>query len=536
MKKVSVIIPCYNEEATIVELLSRVENADFGDWQKEIIVVDDGSSDGTRGLLNDYKDKPEYRVIFHEKNKGKGGVERTAIEVASGDYLVIQDADLEYNPIEIKKLLDHVDNTGAHVVFGSRNLDGAWKRAYNGFFYISIGVWFSTKVINVLYGLKLTDAWTCYKLFSKEVSKKAKFIGNGFEADYIFIGEVAVSGYDIDEVLISHEPRTVEEGKKIRYADGLKSLHLIIKHRLSNLNKKKRVLDEKGKKRQRKVMEAVVCPECYGQLKESGESLTCEIHGKYGKSPQGVPLLVDNGVYLEHEQEHLTGINWLKSFFKQFPRFYYYFIWGVFCPVLRVFNGPKKIFSFLDRESLILDIGSGPQRVDDDIISLDIFPFQGVDIAADATNLPFKDSSIDGLINESILEHVEKPQKVTAEMMRVVKPGGYIYTSVPFIHPFHASPDDYNRWTTSGLRALFKDMDEVEMGVRSGPWSAFLIFMAYWLGSIFSFGSRKKAPFIAHMFMLILGPLKVLDYVFALIPGADVVSAHVYIIVKKPTS
>lgn len=533
-KKLSVIIPSYNEEATIKEILQRVENADFGHWQKEIIVVDDGSKDKTREILENYKEKPEYKIVFHEVNKGKGGVEHTAIALSTGDYLIIQDADLEYNPAEIKKLLDFVDKTGAQVVFGSRNMDSAWKRAYNGFFFISIGVWFSTKVINLLYGLHLTDAWTCYKLFSREVSEKAKFIGNGFEADYIFIGEVAVAGYDIEEVLITHNPRTVEEGKKIRYGDGFKSLKLILKHRLSNLITKTPAFNEKTKKRQEKVKSVIVCPKCHNSLRNNEGFYICERDGNFSISELNVPVLVDQKVFNNHEEEHNSGINWLKSFFKQFPKIYYYFIWGIFCPVLMIQNGPKKIFNYLNRNSVIVDIGAGPQRIDENILSLDVFPFDGVDIVADAEHLPFKDNSIDGAISESVLEHVKSPKEAVSEMIRVIKPGGYIYTSAPFIHPFHASPDDFNRWTTSGLKELFNGLEIVESGVRSGPWSAFLMFLAYWLGVVFSFGSKKRAPFIAHIFMLVLGPLKIFDYFFAKIPGSEAVSAHLYIIAKKP--
>src|SRR3989344_6269628 len=116
-KTVTVIIPCFNEEATIGELLSRVERADFGLWQKEILVVDDGSTDRSGAILDTYRTKPGYTIVFHDTNRGKGEAERTAIRHAKGDYLVLQDADLEYNPEEIRKLLKVVDETGAHVVF-----------------------------------------------------------------------------------------------------------------------------------------------------------------------------------------------------------------------------------------------------------------------------------------------------------------------------------------------------------------------------------------------------------------------------------
>lgn len=531
--KLSIIIPCYNEEATIVELLRRVEAANLGAWKREIIVVDDGSKDSTRNILNNYKGRSEYNIIFHEKNQGKGGAERTAIAMATGDYIIIQDADLEYNPIEIKKLLDHVDNTGAHVVFGSRNMDTAWGRMMNGFFFISIGVWFSTKVINLLYGLYLTDAWTCYKLFSKEVSERAKFIGNGFEADYIFIGDVAVAGYSIDEVLISHKPRTVKEGKKIRYMDGITSLKLILMHRLTHLvSGDKKTYNTKMENKYIQMQNFLVCPKCHGMLIEKKDELLCEAHGVYKKSKLGAPMLIDKRIFTENKDKHHSGINWLKSFLKQFPKIYYG-IWHIFCPVLMVQNGPKKILSLLPKNSVILNIGSGPERLGKEFINIDAFPFPEVDIVADAENLPFRNSSVDAVVSESLLEHVPNPNAVAKEMMRILKPDGLLYASAPFIHPYHGSPGDYTRWTTSGLKSLFNDLEIVEVGVRSGPLSAFLMFFAYWLGIIFSFGSKKTAPFIAHIFMLVLGPLKYLDIIFMQIPGSEAVSAHIYFIGRK---
>jgi ubiquinone/menaquinone biosynthesis C-methylase UbiE len=122
---------------------------------------------------------------------------------------------------------------------------------------------------------------------------------------------------------------------------------------------------------------------------------------------------------------------------------------------------------------------------------------------------------------------------VAREMVRVVKSGGYIYVSAPFMHPYHASPDDFNRWTISGLKHMFSDLEIMESGVRSGPWSTFLMFMAYWLGVIFSFGSKKLSPFFAHIFMLVLGPLKYLDYIFIYMPGSDAVATHLYILGRK---
>ena len=205
----------------------------------------------------------------------------------------------------------------------------------------------------------------------------------------------------------------------------------------------------------------------------------------------GRPLLIKGKVYQEEGKKHESGINWLKSFLKQFPTLYYG-IWHLFCPVLMITNGPRKIQKFISPDTLVIDVGSGPERLGKEFINVDVFPFPEVDIVADAAQLPFRDNSIGALVNESLLEHVALPDLVAREMVRVLKPGGFLYVSAPFIHPYHASPDDFNRWTSSGLRFLFRDLEIVETGVRSGPWSALLMFLAYWLGVIFSFGSKRQ--------------------------------------------
>ena len=529
-RTVSVIIPCYNEEATILELLSRVEKADFGNWEKEIIVVDDGSKDSTRTLLSKYKERSGYKIIFQAKNGGKGVAERAGIAHATGEYLVLQDADLEYDPAEIRKLLEVVEKTGAPIVFGSRNMETHWHRIKD-FFVISLGVWGSTKFVNLLYGTSLTDAWTCYKLFSKEVASRAHFIGDGFEADYLFIGDAVAAGYKIVEVPISHKPRTVEEGKKIRYGDGVRSMRLLLSHRLTHL-RKIRSGSTKSEKEQLEIRQLLLCATCRGGLSFEENTAKCS-NGHTFSIKDGTPLLAE-GVQVEsHETKHLSGVNWLKSFLKQFPALYYT-IWHLFCPALMIQNGPKRVLKYTKEQGTIADIGSGPDQVSPHFINVDIYPFPGVDVVAHAEVLPFANETFDGLVTESLLEHVPDPKKVALEMARVLKSGGVVYASAPFIHPFHASPDDYNRFTTSALKELFPGFEVLELGVRSGPWSAFLLFLAYWLGVVFALGSRRVAPFLAHIFMLILGPFKIFDLLFAKFPGAEAVSAHLYIIARKP--
>jgi len=549
-KKLSIIIPCYNEQETIRELLDRVLEVRLPElWEKEIIVVDDGSHDGTREILQSYRDR--LTVLLRQENGGKGTAVHRGLREASGHYVLIQDADLEYDPNEIPHLLRGLEEGKGDVIYGSRNLK---KEKRQGFLIPRLGVWMITKVLNVLYGLSLTDAWTCYKLFP--ASAAADFQAGGFESELLFTAALARRELSIREVPISHHPRPVAQGKKIRYRDGVKALFMLVGDRLLHLQKPTVYIPKD-------ISRILCCPFCESRFKDSVEiesaspvlvsmrvfptflpwsapapEYLCAEHGSFPVDLARRPLLINPDALDLNTKEHVSGVNWLKSFLKQFPKLYYS-IWHLFCPVLMIRNGPRKILPLLsvrpdgpDRP-ILLDVGSGPERLGDEFINVDVYPFPEVDVVADASALPFPTGTVDGLVSESLLEHVADPTKVAAEMSRVLKSGGILYASAPFVHPYHASPDDFNRWTVSGLKALFPDLEIVESGVRSGPWSAFLMFLAYWLGVIFAFGSKKIAPILAHVFMLVLGPLKYLDLLFMSVPGADAVAAHLYIIGKK---
>lgn len=518
MRKLSIIIPCYNESKTIRELLRRVEKAPMPGWEREIIVIDDGSQDSTQVILKEYESR--IKVLYQVKNTGKGTAVQRGLREATSNYVIIQDADLEYDPQEIKNLLAVLDAGRAEVVYGSRNLHHE-KRS--GFWVQRLGVWFITKLMNFLYGFKLTDVWTCYKLFPREAGPD--FVAGHFESELLFTASLARRGYRFEEVAISHHPRSVAEGKKIRYRDGIQAIIVIILDRLVHLREQETRLakDTSG---------LVACPVCKGSLVREKDGYVCAKDGIFPIDASGRPFLISQDLQKEQSEEHTSGINWLKSFLKQFPALYYG-IWYVFCPVLMIQNGPRKIRNFISAGTSVIDIGSGPKRLGKEFINLDVYPFPEVDIVADAEHLPFHDNSIDALVSESLLEHVADPNKVAREMTRVLKKGGVLYASTPFIHVYHASPDDFTRWTISGLKKLFSGLEIIESGVRSGPWSALLMFFAYWLGVIFSFGFKKAAPFLAHIFMLVLGPLKYLDLIFARFPGAEDVSAHLYLIGRK---
>ena len=225
MHKLSIIVPCYNEERTVEELLHRVARAPLPGWEREIIVVDDGSTDGTRGILRALT--LPVKVILQDKNGGKGTAVRRGLQDATGDYALIQDADLEYDPQEIRHLLEPIDRGEAAVVYGSRAL-----RKQRGRIALRFGVWVLTQIINVLWRLRLTDACTCYKLFP--LAAKDAVAAGGFESDILLGPALARAGYGIVEVPISYTPRSVAEGKKIRYRDGLRAIIMLILDKIRN--------------------------------------------------------------------------------------------------------------------------------------------------------------------------------------------------------------------------------------------------------------------------------------------------------------
>ncbi len=225
--KLSIIIPVFNEKNTILEILKRIETVDLSDFaiEKEIIIIDDGSNDGTRDILKKLENK--YKIIYHGKNSGKGTAIRTGLKEASGDYILIQDADLEYDPKDYRKIIEYAFKNNAEVVYGSRRLNH--NNMSNLSFYLG-GV-FLTQMINFLYGTKLTDEATCYKFFKKEIIKSLTLKCRRFEFCPEVTVKIAKKGIKIYEVSINYNPRSKTEGKKIRWRDGLEALWTLIKYR-----------------------------------------------------------------------------------------------------------------------------------------------------------------------------------------------------------------------------------------------------------------------------------------------------------------
>ena len=224
--RLSVVIPVFNETHTINEIVRRVRAAPYS---KEIIIVDDGSTDGTREKLKELAKLPEARVFYHERNQGKCAALRTGFKQASGDVIVIQDADLEYDPAEYGALLQPILDGDADVVFGSRFLGGPHRVLY---FWHSVGNWVLTTFSNIFSNLNLTDMETCYKVFRREVIDGLEFKSNRFGFEPEFTSKVARKRWRVYEVPISYRGRTYEEGKKIGWKDALSALFAIIRFNL----------------------------------------------------------------------------------------------------------------------------------------------------------------------------------------------------------------------------------------------------------------------------------------------------------------
>ena len=223
--KLSVIIPVYNEEKTIGEIVRRVQATGLVD---EIVVVDDGSSDGSRAILAGLEEQGSVRVLLHEHNQGKGAAVRTGIRNANGELLLIQDADLEYDPRDYPALLKPIDEGMADVVYGSRFLGGARRPIL---FWNMVANKILTLVTNVLYNNILTDMETGYKLFRREVVQDMPLHAHGFEFEPEFTAKILKRKARIFEVPITFNPRNYAEGKKIKAGDAFIAMWTLFKYR-----------------------------------------------------------------------------------------------------------------------------------------------------------------------------------------------------------------------------------------------------------------------------------------------------------------
>ena len=228
MLKLSIVIPIYNERETLETLIAKVNAVDY---DKEILLIDDFSSDGTREVLKKYENKENFQVLYHDHNQGKGAALRTGFSNVNGDIIIIQDADLEYNPADYGTLIEPILDGRADVVYGSRFLGGPHRVL---FFWHSIGNMVLTTFSNMLTNINLTDMETGYKVFTKKVNDTLTFKCDRFGFEPEFTAKVAKNNFRIYEVPITYNGRDYSEGKKITWKDGVAAIWYIIKFKFTN--------------------------------------------------------------------------------------------------------------------------------------------------------------------------------------------------------------------------------------------------------------------------------------------------------------
>ena len=224
--KLSIVIPAYNERSTLLEIISRIRRTPY---DKEIIIVDDCSVDGTRELLKDLENDPDIRIFYHLKNMGKGAALRTGFKEAAGDIVIIQDADLEYDPADYGTLIEPIVKDNADVVYGSRFLGGPHRVL---FFWHYVGNKMLTFLSNITTNLNITDMETCYKVFRREVIQSITLTSNRFGIEPEITQKIARLNIRIYEVPISYHGRTYSEGKKIGWKDAVSAVYHILKFKL----------------------------------------------------------------------------------------------------------------------------------------------------------------------------------------------------------------------------------------------------------------------------------------------------------------
>lgn len=228
-QKLSILMPIYNEEKTLVQIMEKVQEADLDSIEKEIIAINDSSKDNSKNIiLNLMKKYKNIRYYEHKKNKGKGAAIRTGMKYFTGDYLVIQDGDLEYNPKDFKRLLKPILEGRADVVYGSRVLGNITGFKIPSHYY---GNMFLSFITRLLYGRNITDMETCYKMMKREVVLNINLKADRFDIEPEITAKIIKKKYKIIEIPINYNSRSFLEGKKISWKDGIKALFILFKYR-----------------------------------------------------------------------------------------------------------------------------------------------------------------------------------------------------------------------------------------------------------------------------------------------------------------
>jgi len=227
-----------------------------------------------------------------------------------------------------------------------------------------------------------------------------------------------------------------------------------------------------------------------------------------------------------------ANANSLKEFFKRFPKFYY-FVYDFLGPLYFGGLSAKAFLKTYGGNGKSYNLGSGTRRISAEIVNVDTTDYPEVDLVADIMKLPIKDNEAGSIVCEEVLEHVLEPEMAVKEMKRILKPGGSAYVTLPFLYPYHASPDDYHRWTHKGIEDLFKEFEIITIGVRSGPFSMLAVYLCYIFATLLSFGHERLYWFLALAFTFIFFPVKLLDVFGNKLPFSKNMAALLYCVVKK---
>lgn len=272
------------------------------------------------------------------------------------------------------------------------------------------------------------------------------------------------------------------------------------------------------------------CPTCKGGLEKTTAGYRCAHCDKKYAEKDGQVYFGDvlRGAQIEAADDIVFRV---KNYFKEHFPWIFFLIYSLVAIVTG--KTAKSIVRTMPEGALMLNIGSGAKRIDPRVINVDLIPEQGIDIVASAYELPFKDGSVDLVISENILEHLEYPERAVAEIHRVLKTGGSIFIVTPFMLGFHSSPDDFYRWTLTGMKLLLKDFTILDLGVYAGPTAALVAMLREWFAILLSFNSRKLYQFWTLVFMIVLIPLNIFDLLLARYTTSSQIALLYYWVGKK---
>ena len=394
IKKLSIIVPVFNEAATLPDVYKKIQRLKLS-LRTEVIFVDDGSTDGSTGFLKRmHLGRPKNTVfIFHAENQGKGAAIRSAMPHVTGSHVIIQDADKEYHPRDIRVLVEAASKSTYGVVFGSRNRDIKNNYLYPMFYQ---GAKILSAMINLLFNQTLTDPLTCYKLFPTNLLKSVRLSEDGFGTDIEMTSRIAARGIPILEVSVSYEPRTYAEGKKIHASDGIRSIFIILKCWIQSKSTDTPHTDH------------------YHSLEEQAIALHKDVPPDWYESSVKTNILQKfwHGAREKHIRKHASPVNGAVLDIGSAD--------GYFSNIIVQETRAKRLVGV---DVLPASVAYAKRRYR----SNRKMSF----LTADAHNLPFKANSFDATFSIESLEHVLDPVKALAEMKRVTNTNGYAMVLIP---------------------------------------------------------------------------------------------------------